>query len=1021
MTERPSLSQSLIDLGLVLDGALEEALVRQVIYGGPLETTLLELEAVGEDELGRALAHSTGLVRAPVGALALDVELSRALVERGLPLAIVNERGGVLLVSDATPEPGVLDRAREVLSSRGLGDFQPAIAPTFRLEEAKAFLAGRTLGPRLAGLVERFGESLAEKMQRLGPSRATPGAAQTPASAQASPRAPAVVAVSPPAVSPSAVPAQLHPPNPEAAPVAQPPTVVAPAVLPKEAVFSTAEPPRAVALSRSTDDTGTAPPPRGYAEVARSSIPPEAPRRSAPPDSAPESRRPPVDLGTEQAIEALGRARDRDKIVALFADYASQLFEYVAVFSVQAGEARGVAARGAGASESTLLELKVPLDLPSAFTKVRDSKVQSISRFRASGLEGGITRDLERPTGRAVLLVPVTLRDRVVMILWGDEGVADVNPEHTMPILALVRHVSAALERVLLQKVRASRLAQASSMASILPASTSDAPPASKTSSLARSRSEAPAPHAVGRSPSEAPTSKAPSSTKRGSVGPTGPAPTVRASVAPPARTSSSSPPSAPSPRPPSALAPAPASPEHDAPQHDAPQHSAPAQPPLEAAPRVSRAVDELQQGAGPAVVRFPSDTPKTLRGFPATPGPGVVVPRNPSPTPFGPPLLSRRVVSLAPSAPTSDVPPSVRSSLTPAPAAALPSPPSPLVDAPPPPLTLGKAPGSPTPAPGIGSLGPIRKTGTLISRRPALAEPPADDWSLPPALPEPSSASRRISYAELVERLVGGDDSALPLLEGGGEAAIGGLIARFPGPIIPGDPATPLADRGPILRALLAFGTKATPFLTVRTADSSAEVRRWAVALLGEAPGRDAARAIARRMLDDDVEVRRAALQAARRAGRDTVARRTLRAQLEEMTRDPQLSLEERCAAIEAIADTREHESIPTLLKLLESNERSLVRATRWALTVLTRHDFGDRLVEWQAFWQKHREEDRTAWLLLALDQNDVDLRRAAHEELKALSGQDHPLGDEADHVTREQAKARYRSWFQGDEKGRA
>lgn len=1009
MTERPSLSQSLIDLGLVLDGALEEALVRQVIYGGPLETTLLELEAVGEDELGRALAHSTGLVRAPVGALALDVELSRALVERGLPLAIVNERGGLLLVSDATPEPGMLDQAREVLSSRGLGAFQLAIAPTFRLEEAKAFLAGRTLDPRLAGLVERFGESLAEKIQRSGPVRATPGAAQT------SPRAPAVAtapeAASTPVEPPFAATSAVEPPPFDAALRVQPPTVVEPAVVPKEAVFSPAEPPRAVALSRSTDDTGTAPPPRGYAEVARSSIPPEAPRRTAPPDSAPESRRPPADLGTEQAIEALGRARDRDKIVALFADYASQLFEYVAVFSVQAGEARGVAARGAGASEATLLELKVPLDLPSAFTKVRDSKVQSISRFRASGLEGGITRDLQRPTGRAVLLVPVTLRDRVVMILWGDEGVADVNPEHTMPILALVRHVSAALERVLLQKVRASRLAQASSMASLLPATTSDAPPAAKTSTLEHSRSEAPAPEAMGRSPSEAPTSRAPSSTKRGSVEPTGPAPTVRASVAPPARTSNSSPPAAPSPRPPSAPAPAPASPEH----------GAPAQPPLEAAPRVSRAVDELQQGAGPAVVRFPSDTPKTLRGFPATPGPGVVVPRNPSPTPFGPPLLSRRVVSLAPSAPTSDVPPSVRSSLTPAPAAALPSPPSPLVDAPPPPLTLGKAPGSPTPAPGVGSLGPIRKTGTLISRRPALAEPPADDWSLPPALPEPSSASRRISYTELVERLVGGDDSVLPLLEGGGEAAIGGLIARFPGPIIPGDHATPLANRGPILRALLAFGTKATPFLTVRTADSSAEVRRWAVALLGEAPGRDAARAIARRMLDDDVEVRRAALQAARRAGRDTIARRTLRAQLEEMTRDPQLSLEERCAAIEAIADTREHESIPTLLKLLESNERSLVRATRWALTVLTRHDFGDRLVEWQAFWQKHREEDRVEWLLLALDQNDVDLRRAAHEELKVLSGQDHPLGDEVDHVTREQAKARYRSWFQGDAKGRA
>src|SRR5690606_7915351 len=122
-----------------------------------------------------------------------------------------------------------------------------------------------------------------------------------------------------------------------------------------------------------------------------------------------------------------------------------------------------------------------------------------------------------------------------------------------------------------------------------------------------------------------------------------------------------------------------------------------------------------------------------------------------------------------------------------------------------------------------------------------------------------------------------------------------------------------------PILEALQALGSKSVPFLTVRTADENPTVRRWATFLLGELPAKDSAKAIAGRLLDDALEVRRAALISARRVRKDMLARRTLRAHMEELCRDRQLSPDSRCAAIEALADIREDEAIPTLLQLLD------------------------------------------------------------------------------------------------------
>ena len=90
--------------------------------------------------------------------------------------------------------------------------------------------------------------------------------------------------------------------------------------------------------------------------------------------------------------------------------------------------------------------------------------------------------------------------------------------------------------------------------------------------------------------------------------------------------------------------------------------------------------------------------------------------------------------------------------------------------------------------------------------------------------------------------RLVKGDSDAGDNLVAIGESAVSALVAVFPGPITSdprrGDAPVRASDCGPVLRTLARIGHAAVPFLVVRTADASPDVRSWATRLLGELPG---------------------------------------------------------------------------------------------------------------------------------------------------------------------------------------
>jgi hypothetical protein len=263
------------------------------------------------------------------------------------------------------------------------------------------------------------------------------------------------------------------------------------------------------------------------------------------------------------------------------------------------------------------------------------------------------------------------------------------------------------------------------------------------------------------------------------------------------------------------------------------------------------------------------------------------------------------------------------------------------------------------------------------------------------------------------------GDAEAEHKLMDLGPAAIPALVASFPGPLVADarsvlDGTRRAADSGPVLRTIARIGLQAVPFLVVRTADSDPLVRAWSTRLLGELPSVEGARAVARRLLDGDDQVRRAAVTATRLLREDLEARKMIRDELTDLLLDAGRSAEARMSVIEAFADVRDVDAIPTLIRCLREKNADLARAARWALSVLSRQDFAEDGEGWTDWYKANASKHRIEWLIDALMHSNQDIRRSAGDELKSLTKEYFGYYDDLPPRERAAAQGRYRDWWE-------
>jgi hypothetical protein len=277
--------------------------------------------------------------------------------------------------------------------------------------------------------------------------------------------------------------------------------------------------------------------------------------------------------------------------------------------------------------------------------------------------------------------------------------------------------------------------------------------------------------------------------------------------------------------------------------------------------------------------------------------------------------------------------------------------------------------------------------------------------------------------YVGLVERVLGAasregtaEDAETELLRAGGYA-MPAIMERFPGPVtvernlLTDGPLPRVAECGPVLRLVASQRRTALPFVLSHVEDPEVEKRFWATYLLTELVYPDTLDPIVARVFDEEPRVRRAARAAARAFAEAHPA--IIVERLELVAMDGAETRARRALAIEALGETREAQAVPALIRLLGDPDGVVSDAVRGALTAITRQDLGGATTKWQAWWDANRERHRLEWLIDALMHDQAALRAAAGEELKTITKEYFGYYDDLPKRERERAQSRYREWW--------
>ncbi len=102
---------------------------------------------------------------------------------------------------------------------------------------------------------------------------------------------------------------------------------------------------------------------------------------------------------------------------------------------------------------------------------------------------------------------------------------------------------------------------------------------------------------------------------------------------------------------------------------------------------------------------------------------------------------------------------------------------------------------------------------------------------------------------------------------------------------------------------------------------------------------------------------------------------------------------------------------AVPALIERLEMAEDDA--DAYQALVAIARQDFGPKAKRWTIWWESHQDEERVDWLFEGLSHKTPEIRAAAEQELRALTGEYFGYHFDLPRRDREAARARWRSWW--------
>jgi HEAT repeat protein len=270
----------------------------------------------------------------------------------------------------------------------------------------------------------------------------------------------------------------------------------------------------------------------------------------------------------------------------------------------------------------------------------------------------------------------------------------------------------------------------------------------------------------------------------------------------------------------------------------------------------------------------------------------------------------------------------------------------------------------------------------------------------------------------ELLDAIETGDEAALiddmidDVIDRIDEALLA-IAERFPGALRLGryqvsGRALRAGQYGGLLDLVVRIGPPMAELLIAKMAAPDRDVRFYATVCTGELRPLSAVRALVDRLFDPDHAVRSCAV--------DALAGYPLRdldeALIPVRTTVHAADADRVVAATTAIAALADVGAIPELIAALDVDSRHSEHARR-TLIVLTRQDFGLSVRKWRHWWDDNCRRNRVEWLIDALNAKEADLRAAAIEALRRLTGEYFGYHHDLSKKEREAAVQRWYHWW--------
>ncbi len=422
------LASLLVQDGHVPARRMAEAFQRQVIYGGTLDTILLEMglvdEAVVLDYLVRAAElPAAELPSSPPEDAALWFPPSVAERFSAAPIGRDGERARVMVIDP--PSPVRLAELQELLKL----ELDARVGTEYRLHLWREQVYGTPVPPRFAALAMKVQRHREPPPRERRSTRPMPTVVVREEPAQAAdaggPVQSFVVEELPPQAVPEPVPEERNARHEVAMPVA-------------EAPLSTSAP-------LQTTDFEARPPALGAVSA----------------------------LPHDEGIKLLHEVTERDTIFETLCRMARDRFAFASVFTVQPTSAAArMALADAWVSHDVLAHVTVPLAQPSSLRAAVVGRAPYLGRVDDDAPMSQAMAMLGRPAELWGALLPVVLRDRTVAVLVVDDEGRVRDAAEVVDLIAAVAAAAQAFQRLIL-KQKADKLSKAPAPA---PVATDDVP-----------------------------------------------------------------------------------------------------------------------------------------------------------------------------------------------------------------------------------------------------------------------------------------------------------------------------------------------------------------------------------------------------------------------------------------------------------------------------------------------------------------------------------------------------------------